>query len=360
MRRQATRNEAGAWRFRGLTLWTRRSKWRLLALLPLAGLVIGICFLIMIRMPGKSFSGPLWPLTPAQVTLSHELKRDLSILAGDIGERNLFLPGTLEKAAEWIEEDMRSAGFAPTRQVFTVNSDEVCNIACEVRGSATPEEIVIVGAHYDSVAGCPGANDNGTGVVATMALARRWAAEARSGSPPRRSIRFLFFVNEEPPWFQNPAQMGSCIYAASCKARDERIIAMLSLETIGYYSDRTGSQQYPPPLSLFYPSEGNFIAFVSNISSRSLLHRCVGTFRASAQFPSQGAALPEQLPGVGWSDQWSFWRQGYQAVMITDTATFRYPDYHETGDTVDKVDFERMARVVDGVDAVVRDLANGE
>ncbi len=360
MRQHATRIEADAWKVRGVTLWTRRSKWRLLALLPLAAVLIGIGFLVMIRMPGQSFSGPLPPLTLAQVTLRDELNRDLTILAGDIGERNLFLPGTLEKTAKWIEGEMRSAGLEPTRHVFTVNSEEVCNITCELPGSALPKEIVVVGAHYDSVAGCPGANDNGTGVVATMALARRWAAMTQAGSLPQRTIRFVYFVNEEPSWFQNPAQMGSCVYAAECKARGENIIAMLSLETIGYYSDRKGSQQYPPPLSLFYPSEGNFIGFVGNLGSRALVHRCISTFRKSAMFPSQGAAMPEQLPGVGWSDQWSFWRQGYQAIMITDTATFRYPDYHEASDTVDKVDFDRMARVVDGVDAVVRDLADGE
>ncbi len=132
---------------------------------------------------------------------------------------------------------------------------------------------------------------------------------------------------------------------------------MLSLETLGYFNDAPGTQQYPPPLGLCYPSEGNFIAFVGNVSSRSLVRRCVKTFRANAAFPSEGAALPSFLPGVGWSDHESFWENGYPALMVTDTAPFRFADYHHRSDTPDKIDYERCARVVAGVEQVVRELA---
>src|SRR5262249_54934242 len=119
----------------------------------------------------------------------------------------------------------------------------------------------------------------------------------------------------------------------------------------------SGSQSYPFPLGLFYPAAGNFLAFVSNVSSRRLLHRVIGSFRRAARFPSEGGALPSVLPGVGWSDHWAFWQEGYSAVMLTDTAPFRYPHYHRPEDTPDKLDYERMARLVPALAVVIADLA---
>jgi hypothetical protein len=165
------------------------------------------------------------------------------------------------------------------------------------------------------------------------------------------------FVNEEPPYFTT-SQMGSFVYAKECRKRKDKITAMLSLETIGFYSDQDGSQSYPPPLSLFYPSKGNFIGFVGNLSSRRLVRRVVGSFREHAKFPSEGAALPGWVPGVFWSDHWSFWKHGYHALMVTDTAPFRYVHYHTPEDTIDKIDFERLARVVAGLEKVVADLTS--
>jgi len=140
---------------------------------------------------------------------------------------------------------------------------------------------VIVGAHYDAVHGCPAANDNGSGVAGTLELARRFAA-----LKPNRTIRFVFFANEEPPYFQTE-QMGSLVYARACRARNENIVAMFSLETIGYFDDTPGSQQYPAPLGMFYPDRGNFIAFVGNLDSADLVRRCVATFRQTTPFPSR-------------------------------------------------------------------------
>jgi len=163
-------------------------------------------------------------------------------------------------------------------------------------------------------------------------------------------------VNEEPPHFRTE-EMGSRAYARRCRERKENVVAMLSLETIGCYSDEPGSQKYPFPFGLFYPSEGNFIAFVGNVSSRSFVRRCVATFREKAAFPSEGGALPGFVPGVGWSDHESFWENGYPGLMVTDTAPFRYAHYHRKADTPDQLDFERCARVVSGVEHVLRDLA---
>jgi hypothetical protein len=133
---------------------------------------------------------------------------------------------------------------------------------------------------------------------------------------------------------------------------------MISLETLGFYTDAPSSQKYPPPMNLLYPDTGNFVAFVGNISSRSLVRRAINTFRSTTAFPSQGAALPQGLPGVGWSDHWSFWQEGYNAIMVTDTALFRNINYHTAADKPETLDFPRTARVVEGLERVVKDLAN--
>src|SRR5690606_5882992 len=185
---------------------------------------------------------------------------------------------------------------------------------------------------------------------ALLALAGR-LVEPRS----RRTLRLIAFVNEEPPCAFTDL-MGSRVYARRCRTRGDRIVAMFRRETIGYYTDEARSQQYPAPFSLLYPSTGNFIGFVGNVASRKLVRRVVGSFRRQVKFPSEGGAVPGRIPGVGWSDHSSFWREGYPALMVTDTAPFRYPYYHTIDDTPDKLDFDRMARVVRGLELVLADL----
>lgn len=305
----------------------------------------------MLRMPGRSHQGPLPVADEHLRLLAAELRRDVTQLAEKIGERNVRHPEELAQAANWIETKLAKLGFRVKRQRYEVSKVSCCNLEAEVVGTAAPEEIVIVGAHYDSAEGTPGANDNASGVAALLALADKYAQRK-----PARTLRFVAFVNEEPPFFQT-ARMGSWVYAKRCRQRNEKIVAMLSLETIGYYSDAPGSQRYPPPFSLLYPSTGNFVGFIGNSASASLVHRVVGTFRQYEPFPSEGGAPPSGLRGVGFSDQWSFWQEGYPGLMVTDTAMFRYSYYHEAEDTPDKIDFERMARVVRGLDKVVGDLA---
>ncbi|HYW79671.1 MAG TPA: M28 family peptidase, partial [Thermoguttaceae bacterium] len=224
----------------------------------------------------------------------------------------------------------------------------------EILGTTWADEIVVVGSHYDTVVGTPGANDNTSGVAALLALARRFTQKKTD-----RTLRFVALVNEEPPYFQSET-MGSRVYARRCAERRENIVAMLSLETIGYYDDAEGSQNYPPPFGELYPSEGNFIGFIGNAASGDLVRQAVATFRQNEPFPCEGAALPESVPGVGFSDQWSFWQEGYPALMVTDTAMFRYPHYHTAEDTIDKVDFDRTARVVRGLGHVIAALVGAE
>jgi Zn-dependent M28 family amino/carboxypeptidase len=300
-------------------------------------------------MPGKNVSKAA-PLSAEEIKLRDELRADVEMLGGQIGERNLNRYPQLQAAAEFIENSFMGAGLQPRRDSYTLKNLLCHNIEAEIHGSSP--EIILIGAHYDSVFGAPGANDNGSGVAAMLALAHRFAGRSTS-----QTLRFVAFVNEEPPFFQTP-QMGSFVYASRCKQRGDKIAAMISLETIGYFSDAPNSQSYPAPgLGMFYPTTGNFIAFVGNVRSRPLLRRALSIFRAQEKIPSEGAALPDFIPGVSWSDQWSFWKHDYPAIMITDTAPFRYRPYHEPTDTPDKLDYDRFALVVSGMEKVIRDLA---
>lgn len=305
----------------------------------------------MIRMPGKSFDGTPPRLSAAELALRDELAADVWKLAGEIGERNVEHYQELGAAAGFIEQSFVQAGLRPRRVGYDVSGKLCENIEVEIPGSS-PETFVI-GAHYDSVLGSPGANDNASGVAALLALARRFA-----GKPAERTLRFVAFANEEPGYFQTE-QMGSWVYASRCKARGDKIKGMISLETIGYFSDAPGSQTYPAPgLGALYPTTGNFIAFVANVSSRALVRKAIGTFRQHATLPSEGAALPANVPGVGWSDHWAFWQHGYPAIMLTDTAPFRYPHYHARSDTPDKLDYDSMARLVGALETVITDLGS--
>ena len=280
------------------------------------------------------------------------LRRHIDALASTIGERNLWRYAALQRTAEYIETEFRVLGYIPTRQTYEISRLPVSNVEAILRGSSLAAESIVLGAHYDTVGECPGANDNGTGVAALLELARRFA-----NTPQARTVRFVAFVNEEPPFFQT-SQMGSVVYADAARARGDRIAGMLALETMGYYSDARGSQRYPvEDMRDVYPDVGNFIGFVSNEESRALLDATVRAFTSRSRIPVQAAAMPAGLPGAGWSDHWSFWQAGYPALMVTDTAPWRYPWYHTPDDTPDKIDFEKLSDVVNGLEAVVTALS---
>jgi Zn-dependent M28 family amino/carboxypeptidase len=310
--------------------------------------------MIKVTMPGKSYDGALPSLSPEQTQLRDDLRGHVETLAGTIGERNLHRYAALEASARYISTLFESIGYQPNLQSFSVQGRTVSNIEVVKPGTERPDEIVVVGAHYDSVVGSPGANDNATGVAGVLELARMLRSQQLS-----RTVHFVAFVNEEPPYSYTNA-MGSRRYAERAASRGERITAMLSLETIGYYSDEDDSQHYPAPFGHFYPNKGNFIGFVGNLQSRKLVHRAIASFRSHAKFPSEGLAAPGWVTGIGWSDHWSFWKSGYPGIMVTDTALFRYPQYHSSADRPGIVVYDSLARVVNGLEGVVRDLANVE
>lgn len=311
---------------------------------------------LTVQMPGKSFGGVLPAMTSQQTDLVAELSRDVHELAGPLVGRNQFHVPRLRECEAFLMQELSKAGLDVSRHTYTSEGVEVANLHAEVRGTTSPDDIIVFGAHYDCVelttGPCPAANDNGSGVATVLAMARRLAK-----STPRKTIRFALWVNEEPPFFYTDL-MGSKVDAERSKARGERIVAMLTPETLGYYTDETDTQNFPlPGLGLSYPTTGNFVAFIGMDEGGPLVQECVRVFRERSQFPSIGAALPGIVPLVGASDHWSYWRCGYPALMITDTAPFRYKYYHTPEDTPDKMDFTRFARVVDGLEHVVRELA---
>jgi Zn-dependent M28 family amino/carboxypeptidase len=305
----------------------------------------------MTQMPGRSYLDSSPALTQEETALRARLETHVRTLAEDIGERHLWRYVALTKAADYVEKTLQAVGYTVTTQEYVVEHKTVKNLEARVTGQTLPDEIVVIGAHYDSVAGSPGANDNATGAAALLEIARLLASKH-----PARSVRFVAFVNEESPFFFTP-DMGSRRYASRARAQGENIIAMLSLETIGYYDDKKGSQRYPFVFRFFYPDVGNFIGFVGNLASRALVQQCIVSFRSHTPFPSEGIAAPWWIPGVAWSDHSSFWREGYRAIMVTDTAPFRYPHYHAETDTPEQIDFVRLARVVAGLARVTLDVA---
>ena len=307
-------------------------------------------------VPGTAHAGPLPTLVPPEEATATLLRTHIWAIASRPHNINHY--DELEKAARYIESELEALGYQTVPQVFQVDGRVVRNIEATIE-PAQPDAsrgTIVLGAHYDSYGDAPGANDNGTGTAAVIELARL-LADLRNKSETR--IRLVLFVNEEPPYFKTP-DMGSYRYAKLLAQRREPVIGMISLETLGCFLDEPGSQKYPPPLGLLYPNKGDFIAFVAMTGSRDLMQALIGSFRQHTKFPTVGGVAPGFIPGIDWSDHWSFEQFRYPAVMITDTAYFRYPHYHKPTDTPDKVDVERLARITHGVERMVRDMVRSD
>ena len=311
-------------------------------------------FVWMVYMPGRSYTGDLPELDSDGERMAQRFEAHVTALCSHPAGRNFIEKEGLAAARDYIAARFEASGYQVRHLEYEISGDRFTNLEATRPGTTHADEIVLVGAHYDAVVGAPGANDNGSGVAAMLEL----AARLKDIETPR-SIRFVAFVNEEPPHFQQNS-MGSDVYARLAAKENQNIVAMYALETIGYFRDEPGTQHYPAPLGLFYPSAGNFIAFVGNLSSRGLVTRSLRSFRTHASFPSEGIAAPEFFPGINWSDHWSFWKQGYPAVMVTDTAPYRYPHYHAPGDTPDKVDYDKMVPLVRGIEKMLLDMLSPE
>ncbi len=304
-----------------------------------------------INMPGQTYKGVLPDLDTAEQLTKKRLSDHVYVLSEEIGERHKGERHALEQAADYIELSFEEIGYNPVSEIY---SDKLYrNIVVNLYGKQRRDEIVVIGAHYDSVWFSPGADDNASGVAALLEIARGLHGERFS-----RTIRFVAFANEEWPFFGRD-EMGSRVNAEHSSERNEQITAMFSLEMLGYYSNEPNSQRYPKPLSYFYPQRANFIAFVSNFTSRNLLHDAISEFRLANQFPSEGLIAPQFLvPDIRRSDNSSFWAYGYPAIMVTDTSNYRNKRYHTLGDMHRTLDYDSMTRVVIGLRQTVSALAN--
>jgi hypothetical protein len=317
----------------------------------LVSLALSAC--MQLDMPGASFEGTAPPATAEESALATRLQKHVEVLSADIGRRHLGEHARLLQAQEYLETTLRQIGYAVEKQEWQADGKAVANLAVSVPGISRPSEIVLLGAHYDSARQSPGADDNGSGVAALVEIAR-----AMRAATPAQTVRFVLFVNEEPPFFGTPA-MGSWHDAQAAGRRGDKLRAALILDSIGRFSSEPGSQHYPALVASKFPDRGNFIGFVSRNQDVALVRQSIGAFRKATPVPSIGAAMPAMMEGVWYSDHWSFWQFGYPAIMVTDTAFFRYRDYHRAGDTMDHLDFLTLARVTRGLEDVMKELADG-
>jgi hypothetical protein len=312
---------------------------------------LAVAYWYSLSLPGESYSGPPPPVTDAERHLSERLRRHVEAIASV--PHNVIHYDELEKSAAYIESELKALGYAPAAQVYEIDGQPVRNISVELAPSGANADTpsIVVGAHYDSYGNAPGANDNGSGSAAVIELARL----LKDAPLKDKRLRLVLFVNEEPPYDRTP-DMGSYRYAKSLKEAGENVSGMISLETIGAFSDKPGTQKYPPPFDLIFSDVANFVALVALPGGRAFLHDFVASFREHTKFPTIGGTAPDFVDGIGWSDHWAFYMFGYPGIMITDTALFRYPEYHTPADTPEKVNYEALARITLGIEAALRDL----
>lgn len=317
------------------------------------GLLAGTVFAVRTYpvRPLYGHTGPLPSTTDEERILASTLRGHVVAIASE--PHNTDHPQALEAAARYIEARLERLGFPIERQEYVASGQKVRNIHTSIGKPGTGVSTFVVGAHYDSWGYAPGANDNATGTAALLEL----AGLLRTHLPKRHFLRLVFFVNEEPPHFLEDT-MGSAHFAKWLVAQREKVRAMISLETLGAYSDLPGSQSFPPPFNFVYSNKGNFVAFVGTTRSREFIVEALSAFRRQAAFPSIGGVGPDFIPGIVWSDHASFDEHSIPALMITDTAPFRYVHYHRRTDTPDKIDYERLARVTKGIERMLREIVD--
>ncbi len=315
-----------------------------------------VAVLAFITVKATTFGWKFWSKSfmpqEKSAPLTENLKRHVYVLSHDIGDRSVYRYDKLEKAAQYITGEFSSYGYKPEFQEYTIEGKVCKNIIAVKKGTQRPDEIIILGAHYDTCFNS-GADDNASAIAGLLETARIFSKQETA-----RSIKFIAFVNEEPPFFQT-GEMGSTVYAKAAKERGDDIKVAIILEMIGYYTDRPFSQSYPPVLGLFLPNKGNFIALVGNFASRQPLNIIKNAFGADSELPIEALVLPSFTPGVTFSDHYSFWQAGYKAVMFTDTAFYRNPNYHTNLDTYEKLHYEAMSALLKGLKAAVLGLTNG-
>lgn len=329
-----------------MSLWKRlgRSLGRILVLLAMA-------------MAGMwvSFSRPIWTVSEESregiMPDTSLLRQHVEMLSTAFSPRDYRHPENLDRAAGYIRGHFKASGATVYEQPFVHDGITYKNVIAEYGPAGRPA--IVVGAHYDAVVGSPGANDNASAVAGLLELARLFADASFSSR-----VILAAYTLEEPPFFGTDI-MGSALHARSLKDQGADVRLMICFEMIGYFTDEPGSQKFPLPfLSLYYPTTGNFIGIVDRLFS-TRAGRMKRWMRKATDLPVYSINAPAWVPGVDWSDHSNFWKQGYPAVMVTDTAFYRYDAYHTAADTPDRLDYRAMAKVVHGVYGYVMKLASG-
>ncbi len=318
-------------------------------------MILAILFFCLLLIASASFyvMQPLFGSVQQQSSVSVDparLEFHVRLLSTTLAPRDYSHPANLDRVADYIRHEFTQAKGRVSDQPFQVDGRTYRNIIAAF-GPETKER-VIVGAHYDVAGPYPGADDNASGVAGLIELAHLLAA-----SQLPMKVELIAYTLEEPPFFMT-AQMGSAVHARSLKKEGALVRAMLSLEMIGYFSDAEGSQHFPRRiLSLFYPERGNFITVVGKFGQGLLARRIKKAMAGGSSLPVYSINAPRSISGIDFSDHLSYWQAGYHAVMITDTSFYRNPNYHTAADTAESLDYRRMAQVVEGVYATVKDLA---
>jgi hypothetical protein len=307
----------------------------------------------MIKCEGKWYGEPLEKQMKVELgQIRKTMETDINYLQrlGPRNSENDTNYKQLRHCEEWIRQRWESQVYVVKKHTFLFEGKDYSNLEIEIKGRIAPSEIIIVSAQYDTLPDSPGANNNGSGVAILFQLSRLLRNHI-----PDRTLRLLNFVNEEDPFF-GTEMMGSYQYAKKCREQHENIRVMLSLDALGIYTDRPGSQKYPFPFSMFYPSRGNFLAFIGDFSSRKYMVETTRGFKKGSSFPIEAGVVPKWVEGAAWSDHLSFWKFGYPGIMVTDTGGFRSSFHTTKEDTMEKLNFEAMSRIVLGMYCAIADL----
>ena len=325
---------------------SRQLKRVLLSLVILIFAFLFFSYWYMMKCEGNWSGEPLEKKMKMElIEIKKSLESDIEYLQ-KLGPRNSENDKSykqLRQCEEWIKERWESQGYIVKKHTFSIREKEYSNLEIEFKGRTLPSEMIIISAQYDTLPDSPGANNNGSGMAILFQL-----SQLLKKHTPDRTLRLLNFVNEEDPFF-GTEMMGSYQYAKSCRQRGEDIRVMLSLDALGIYKDEPGSQRLPFPFSLFYPDRGNFLAFIGNLRSRKYMVEVSRGFKKGSSFPIQAGVAPEWAKGGAWSDHSSFWKFGYPGIMVTDTGGFRSPSHTTQEDTMEKLNFEAMSRIVIGM-----------
>jgi Zn-dependent M28 family amino/carboxypeptidase len=332
-----------------------------IARLMIVVLVLAVLLLAIYWLVAQPLVTPITSKAPP-VDISR-LQAHVRVLSQELYPRSYDQHTKLDAAAAYVRSQLTGAGANTEEQVFSVDGDRYRNIIA--RYGPTDGPVLVIGAHYDSYGNeargasfpggyditthTPGADDNASGVAGLIELAR-----LLQQAPPRIGVELVAYSLEEPPHFRTDA-MGSVQHARRLRSSGRKVELMISLEMIGYFSTDPQSQTYPlPGLKLMYPDRGDFIAIVGRIRDGTVTRKVKAAMLGASDLPVHSMNTLSFIPGIDFSDHSSYWNEGFPAVMVTDTAFYRNPHYHQAGDTADRLDYERMAKVVRGVFAITR------